>query len=186
MKSKYLSNVLIRNAVMDEAASISSVLYQSFVEFEPLYTIAAFAATAPSSNRVQNRWSEGPVWVAAEGSQIVGTVSAVPKPEGLYLRSMAVLPSHRGQKIGYILLQVAEHFANIRNIRRMFLSTTPFLMGAIRLYEQFGFQRTDEGPHELFGTPLFTMVMLLETASLVYQDGTNFPVENRMGKANEE
>jgi hypothetical protein len=25
------------------------------------------------------------------------------------------------------------------------------------LYEKFGFQRTGEGPHELAGTPLFTM-----------------------------
>ena len=185
MKSKP-SNVLIRNAVMDEAVSIASMLYQAFVEFEPLYTPAAFVATTPTSDQIQKRWSEGPVWVAAERNQIVGTVSAVPKLEGLYIRSMAVLPSHRGQKIGYILLQVAEHFANIRNIRRMFLRTTPFLMGAIRLYEQFGFQRTDDGPHELFGTPLFTMVMLLKPANQAHQDGTNIPVESRKGKADEE
>ena len=39
----------------------------------------------------------------------------------------------------------------------MFLSTTPFLESAIRLYEKFGFQRTSDGPLDLFGTPLFTM-----------------------------
>src|SRR5688572_33392692 len=121
------SNILIRPSIVGEAPIIARMLHQAFVEFESRYTPAAFAATTPTSDQIQKRWSEGPVWVAAEGSQIVGTVSAVPKPEGLYLRSMAVLPSHRGQKIGYILLQVAEHFANIRNIRRMFLSTTPFL-----------------------------------------------------------
>ena len=168
MKSKHLSNVLIRNAVMDEAALIASVLYQSFVEFEPLYTPAAFAATAPSADQIRKRWSEGPVWVVAEDSQIVGTVSAIPKPEGLYIRSMAVLPSRHGRKIGYILLRPVEHFAKMQDIQRMFLSTTPFLTGAIRLYEQFGFHQTDEGPHELFGTPLFTMVMLLKTSGLTY------------------
>ena len=186
MKSKHLSNVFIRNAVMDEAALIASVLYQSFVEFERLYTPAAFAATAPSADQIRKRWSEGPVWVMAEGSQIIGTVSAVPKHDGLYIRSMAVLPSHRGQKIGYRLLQTAEHFAKMQDSRRMFLSTTPFLTGAIRLYEQFGFHRTGDGPHELFGTPLFTMVMLLEPASLTRQHGTNFPVENEEAKADEE
>lgn len=41
------------------------------------------------------------------------------------------------------------------------LSTTPFLARAIRLYEQSGFQPTTEGPSDLFGTPLFTMVKTL-------------------------
>ena len=35
--------------------------------------------------------------------------------------------------------------------------TTPFLSSAIRLYEGFGFRRTNDGPQELLGTPLFTM-----------------------------
>ncbi len=39
----------------------------------------------------------------------------------------------------------------------MFLSTTPFLHSAIRLYERFGYRRTDDGMNDLFGTPLFTM-----------------------------
>src|SRR5260370_227302 len=43
----------------------------------------------------------------------------------------------------------------------MYLSTTPFLDRAIRLYERFGFQRSDEGPLDLFGTPLFTMTKRL-------------------------
>ena len=157
------SNVLIRSAVMNEAAVIASMLYQAFVEFEPLYTPAAFAATTPTSDQIQKRWSEGPVWVVAEGSQLVGTVSAVPKVEGLYIRSMTVLPSHRGRGIGHILLQAVEHLANKQGFRHMFLSTTPFLTGAIRLYEQFGFQRSNDGPHELFGTPLFSMVKPLES-----------------------
>ena len=168
---------------MEEAAIISYVLHQAFVEFEPLYTPEAFAATTPTSDQIQKRWSEGPVWVVAEGSQLVGTVSAVPKVEGLYIRSMAVLPSHRGRGIGHILLQAVEHLANTQGFRRMFLSTTPFLTGAIRLYEQFGFQRRNDGPHELFGTPLFSMVKPLESAN---QDLTNIPIEDRKVRTDEE
>ena len=95
----------------------------------------------------------------------MGAISAVPKSAGLYIRSMAVLPSARGYGIGYILLQSVEQFAIAKGYRRTFLSTTPFLHGAIRLYEHFGFQRNNDGPHELFGTPLFTMVKLLEPAN---------------------
>ncbi|HEV8659305.1 MAG TPA: hypothetical protein VGS96_11840 [Thermoanaerobaculia bacterium] len=41
--------------------------------------------------------------------------------------------------------------------RDLVLSTTPFLDRAIALYERCGFRRTDEPPHDRFGTPLFTM-----------------------------
>jgi putative acetyltransferase len=156
------SSTLIRRAVVEQAAIIARVLYQAFVEFEAQYTPAAFTATTPTFDQIQERWSEGPVWVVAQGEQLVGTISAVPKGEGLYIRSMAVLSSHRGQGIGYLLLQAVEQFAIAHGFQHMFLSTTPFLEQAIRLYERFGFHRTNNAPHQLFGTPLFSMVKQLE------------------------
>ncbi len=151
------SNLHIRMSFADEVEAIASVLYQSFVEYEALYTPTAFAATTPTADQLQKRWSEGPVWVAVQNDAIVGTVSAVPKGEAVYVRSMAVLPTGRGQRVGATLLQQVERFAHERGCRRLFLSTTPFLNRAIRLYEEFGFRQSDDGPHELFGTPLFTM-----------------------------
>jgi GNAT superfamily N-acetyltransferase len=159
------ANILIRRAAADEALRIARLLYQAFVEFEALYTPAAFAATTPASNQIQKRLSEGPVWVAAQADQLLGTLSAIPKSEGLYIRSMAVLPAARGYGIGHLLLQSVEQFAMMQGFQRMFLSTTPFLTAAIRLYEQFGYRRSHEGPHELLRTPLFTMIKLLEPAS---------------------
>jgi GNAT superfamily N-acetyltransferase len=111
-----------------------------------------------------NRIDEGPVWVALRDGAIVGTVSALPKGEALYVRSMAVLPTARGHGIGELLLERVESFALEHGYKRLFLSTTPFLDRAIRLYEHWGFRRSDEGPHDLFGTPLFTMVKTLEPA----------------------
>ena len=158
------SNTLVRRAVADEASIIARVLYQAFVEFEAQYTPAAFAATTPTSDEMQKRLGDGPVWVAAQGHQLVGTISVVPKIEGLYIRSMAVLPSARGRGIGPLLLQAVEQFAIAQGFQHMILSTTPFLAGAIRLYERFGFHRSNDAPHELFGTSLFSMVKLLEPA----------------------
>jgi GNAT superfamily N-acetyltransferase len=151
------TSLSIRLAEIQEAASVASVLYQSFVEFRALYTPAAFAATTPSQDQIRKRWSEGPVWVAVQNHAVVGTVSAVPKGEALYLRSMAVLPPARGQKIGRLLLEQVERFAVERGFRSLYLSTTPFLTRAIRLYEQSGFRRSSAEPHDLHGTPLFTM-----------------------------
>ena len=158
------SNPQIRLAVSAEAASIAAVLHQAFVEYVSLYTPEAFAATTPTTEYLQKRWGEGPVWVAVHNDLIVGTVGAVPKGEALYVRSMALLPAARGQGIGRLLLEQIERFAHERGDRQLFLSTTPFLIRAIRLYEQFGFQQSSDGPHDLFGTPLFTMVKILRLA----------------------
>ena len=76
---------------------------------------------------------------------------------------MAVHPRVRGRGIGAQLLEIAEQFARDQRCRDLVLSTTPFLDHAIALYERRGFVRTDEAPHELFGTPLFTMRKRIQT-----------------------
>jgi len=104
---------------------------------------------------------EGPVWVALGEGTMLGTVAAVTKGDSLYIRGMAVLPTARGSGCGSRLLQRLEGWAGSEGCIRLFLSTTPFLDSAIRLYERFGSHRTDEGTHDLFGTPLFTMEKIL-------------------------
>jgi GNAT superfamily N-acetyltransferase len=148
----------IRRARAEDAASIASVLYESFLEYKSSYTAEAFAATISTPGQILERLNEGPIWVASKDGQVIGTVSAVLRAEGLYVRGMAVSPAGRGSGTGRRLLKCAEDFAIENGCARMFLSTTPFLSSAIRLYEQSGFRRNSEGPHELKGTPLFTMV----------------------------
>jgi GNAT superfamily N-acetyltransferase len=151
----------IRLAVRSDRSSISSLLSESFMEYKSLYTAGGLAATTPTSEQIIDRMAEGPVWVALHKDQIVGTVSVIAKGEALYIRGMAVLPAARGQRIGALLLSHIEELAAANQHQRLFLSTTPFLTQAIRLYERFGFRRSDEGPHDLFGTPLFTMTKTL-------------------------
>jgi ribosomal protein S18 acetylase RimI-like enzyme len=137
------------------------VLHTAFVDYEHCYTHEAFAATTPSAEHLCVRMEEGPVWVALRGERIVGTVSAVLKGRACYLRSMAILPAAQGQRIGVRLLEQVEEFAREQGADRLYLKTTSFLERAIRLYERYGFQRIEEGPLALFGTPLFTMVKTL-------------------------
>jgi putative acetyltransferase len=151
-------SIHIRMAEATEAAAIASVLSQSFVEHQTSYTPAAFAATTPTAAEIRRRLHEGPVWVACHRDAIIGTVSVVPKGEACYVRSMAVLPAARGHGIGRLLLQHVEQFAAAQGYKYLLLSTTPFLTRAIRLYEQVGFRRSTDGPHDLFGTALFTML----------------------------
>jgi GNAT superfamily N-acetyltransferase len=161
MEERLTPSVQIRVAVPADADAIAAVLYESFKEFEPLYTRGGFEATTPSADLIRARWSEGPVWIAACDGVVAGTVSAVIRERSLYVRSMAVLPSARGRNIGRLLLEKVDAHALEHGCGRLFLSTTPFLLRAITLYERCGFRRTDEGPDNLSGTPLLTMEKIL-------------------------
>jgi ribosomal protein S18 acetylase RimI-like enzyme len=157
MKMSALPDIRIRRAEFRDAPAIALLLAEAFAEYQPLYTFAGYEATVIANQQVLTRIKEDPVWIAVLDELVVGTISVVPKGESLYIREMAVLPSARGRRIGNMLLTHVEKFAASQGFSRLFLSTTPFLDRAIRLYETFGFRQTDEGPHELFGTPLFTM-----------------------------
>lgn len=156
------THIEIRRAGPTDAPAIATVLHESFEEFKALYTDGGFSATTPGTDQVLARMREGPVWVALREGTVLGTVAAVVRADSIYIRGMAVLPGARGSGCGAGLLQQLEVWAGSEGCTRLFLSTTPFLGSAIRLYERFGFHRTDEGAHDLFGTPLFTMEKLLK------------------------
>jgi len=149
--------ITIRLAHPQDAPAIAQVLYESFVEYEALYTPQGFAATTPNAEQIKTRMPEGSVWIACRDDKALGTAAAVMKGDSLYMRGMAVLPSARGLRVAARLLEQVEQWARDQGCRRVFLSTTPFLSAAIHLYERYGFRRTNELPHDLFGTPLFTM-----------------------------
>ena len=157
--------IQIRPASAGDAPAIATLLRESFIEYESLYTAAGFAATAITPEQVIDRLSEGPVWLAMHGETIVGTASVVAKGDSLYIRGMAVHPAARGRHIGKLLLSHIEELARSEGFTRLFLSTTPFLNRAISLYQRFGFRRKNEGPEDLFGTPLFTMEKRLAAVS---------------------
>ncbi|SRR5712692_4582597 len=154
---------LIRLATRADISSVASVLLQSFLEYEASYTREAFAATISTSTELEHRLVEGPVWIAVENDTVIGTVSVVPFGEALLIRSLAVIPRNRGQGLGELLLHHVEKYACKNRYSRLFLSTTPFLTPAIRLYERCGFQRSNEGPNDRLGTQIFTMTKQLKS-----------------------
>ena len=121
--SEQQRSIKISRATSDEAASIAAVLHQAFAEYQSLYTAEAFAITAPTPAEIEQRWNEGPIWSVVKDGRLVGTVAAVAKGDALYIRSMAVVPSARGQGIGKILLVAVENFARAGGFQRMLLST---------------------------------------------------------------
>jgi GNAT superfamily N-acetyltransferase len=148
----------LRRAVASDAESIYALLRASFVEFESLYTPAAFAATVRPAAGVLVRLAEGPLWVAETAAkQIVGTAGAIASSSVVTIRGMAVAPSARGLGISRRLLDEAERFARGRGAQTLDLYTTAFLRRAIRLYLSAGFAFTGESINPN-GTELLRMM----------------------------
>jgi ribosomal protein S18 acetylase RimI-like enzyme len=129
-----------RLARPEESEAISELLLESFGLFEAEYTPGAFEYTTPGTEVVRGRFEEGPIWVAMDGETMIGTVSVMPEPDRLYIRSMAVRPDAQGHGIGQRLLEPLEAFARKKGFERMYLYTTHVLPGAKRLYEKNGFR----------------------------------------------
>jgi GNAT superfamily N-acetyltransferase len=149
-------NVVIAPASSGDAETIAAILLDAFREFEPLYTPGGFRATTPTASEIAARLPEGPAWIATIDGQPVGTVAALRQGDEVYVRSMAVTPAARGAGVAAALLDEVTRFSIEAGARRLRLSTTPFLHGAIRLYERAGFERLP-APLDLHGTPLFAM-----------------------------
>ncbi len=147
-------DVQIRLAVADEAEEIAKVLFGAFGPLRGEYTPGAFGAVTPDAQEIRGRFDEGPIWVAFVDREMVGTVSVLPEPDWLYIRSMAVLPAAQGLGIGRRMLAVVEDYAVAMSFSRLYLYTTYFLKGAIRLYESSGFMHDrDTTAEEWHGVP---------------------------------
>ena len=153
----------VRVAQPDEAETISALLRAAFAEFAPRYTPQALARSTPEPGEVRQRFDEGPIWVAVLDGATVGTVSALSRSDGLFVRSMAVVSAARGHGVAKQLLAVVADFAGANRYRRLILTTTPFLSVAIHLYQDAGFRFTGE-TLDVFGTPLLEMEKALSTA----------------------
>src|SRR5262245_3253285 len=101
----------VRRAVMFDLDALADLLRAAFHEFRPLYSDAGFAATTPDADQLRRRLEEGPIWIASLRGRIAGTISAVERPCGVYVRGAAVLPAARGNHIGEALLQEVESYA---------------------------------------------------------------------------
>ena len=165
MRDSHMENawagVEIRQATPADASAIEASLSESFEEYKPRYPNAAFEATTPGRETILQRMEEGPIWVAVNGGEVIGTISAFPKGSVLCLRGLAVPPAARGKALGKLLLVHVARYAFNNGYRRMTLTTTPFLTRANREYEHFGFERSKEGPQDIHGTPVYTMTKQL-------------------------
>ena len=146
--------MLIRRASPSDSHAIAEIFKEAFGPFQSGYTPAAYANTVVGKEVIQQRMQEGFSWVAVENDFTLGTVSATPTWDGLYVTGMAVSPKAQGKKAGFKLMCSLEELATQRSDKRLYLYTTPFLDRAINLYEKFGFRRYGKPDEQWMGTTL--------------------------------
>jgi RimJ/RimL family protein N-acetyltransferase len=91
------------------------------------------------------RHADAAVFVALDGDRIVGRLSLArdPHPASAHVADlgMMVAASHRRRGIGRELLHAAVAWACVVNVEKLELHVFPWNEPAIRLYEDFGFER---------------------------------------------
>jgi len=95
------------------------------------------------------------LWVAEDAGKVVGSIAIVGhSPEAAQLHWFLLHPSARGRGLGRRLLKEAIEFSRARGYQMIFLWTLSNLDAAIHLYRTFGFQKTEETTHRLWGKTL--------------------------------
>jgi len=92
------------------------------------------------------------IWLAETHDRIIGSIAIVGRSKvDAQLRWFLVHPDYRGLGIGKELLNEALQFCKERKYKNIFLWTTSELMEAGHLYTHFGFSKTEEKTHEIWG-----------------------------------
>ena len=119
--------IVIRNVTANDAEAVARLLRDAFAHYRRGYTDAGYRATVVSADEITRRLNEGPIWIATAKDGAVGTVSGVTTADGLYIRSMAVAPIAQRKGVGIALMAHVEQYARDAGVKKMYLSTTPFL-----------------------------------------------------------
>lgn len=94
---------------------------------------------------VAARFRAGPVLIAQENGELVGSVYCALKDGGLYLARMAVRPDRQNRGIGRALLAAAEAQARALGVRRLTLCVRLNLPANRAYFERAGFRVVGQG-----------------------------------------
>ena len=86
----------------------------------------------------------GYIWLAKDGSQVVGTAAIMNEGHGHYeLAKMTVAPAYQGKGISKLLIEACIAKAKEINANKLLLFSNHQLLTALKLYEKYGFRHVE-------------------------------------------
>ena len=136
-----------------EIVRLHGVLYAE--EYGLDNTFEAYIA-APLSEFVLTKDRRGQrIWVVEAGEKVAGCIAIVRNTEGVaQLRWFILTPETRGKGLGRRLMDEAVKYSREAGYRRIILWTFSELETAIALYRRWGFVKTEEKAHHIWGRDL--------------------------------
>jgi GNAT superfamily N-acetyltransferase len=138
---------------LGEIVHLHGVIYEE--EYGLDNTFEAYVA-GPLSEFVLHPDESGQrIWVVELGGKLVGCIAIVRNAEGVaQLRWFLLTPETRGKGLGKRLMEEAVEFSRQAGYRRIILWTFSELEAAIALYRRWGFRKTEEKAHHIWGRDL--------------------------------
>ena len=84
----------------------------------------------------------GDVYLALDGTQIVGIVTTSRQSDALIIGQLGIDPARQGQGIGSWLLEKIEQTARSEQVKAISLQTAEMMTDLLRLYARHGFRET--------------------------------------------
>ena len=150
MKVKWKIRHDFKPGDIEYLVSLHGILYAKEYGYDQ--TFEAYVAEGLADFVQSYRFGEDQIWLAEIKGRIIGSIAIVGHSrETAQLRWFLVHPDYRGLGSGKELLNKALRFCRERRYKTVFLWTTSELEEAGQLYTCFGFSKTEEKTHLIWG-----------------------------------
>ena len=153
----------MRPGDLGEIVRLHGVLYAE--EYGLDNTFEAYVA-GPLSEFVLDAKRGQRIWVVEVEGKVAGCIAIVCSGEGVaQLRWFLLTPEIRGRGLGKRLMEKAIEYSRSAGYRKIILWTFSELETAIALYRRWGFEKTEEKPHHIWGRDLVEQKYELDLTS---------------------
>ena len=152
-----MSELILREATIDDAPAITAVLMAAFEEYRGRLEPPS-GAHGETVEKVREKMWAARVVLAQAGDQVIGCVFYELSSRRIYLSRLAVLPAHRRRGVGRALVEYVEGCALALNVPCVRLGVRVALAENRAYYERMGYRFVGAGAHDGYAEPTYLIL----------------------------